>query len=371
MEIKISRFRETMELLNPAVARKPTVKSLGSVLLKDGQAVATDLETMVIAPMPEADITTLIPVKDIDKVLQYVPGTEKLTMKGTKKKLTMSWSNGSASFPVEDSETFPAVPEFNPVAEETLNSDILIPGLEALKSYAATETTRPVLAGVTLLLGDPIKVAAGDGYRMADEEFDMKFPMEFINVLPLSSVSVLHHLWKKVPRTPPPADSLIPIVTAKKMVKLGHDGEKGLRFQFAQSITAIVKLVQGDPPDWLKLIPKGEPAMKAQVYAPELELAINRVKNIAKEDNGRVRLDFTDDQATVSAKDEGIDAESIISTINAEGVPNRFAVSISYILNYLKDKEGIVSISWTGENSPIAFKSLGKPRVLIMPMKYD
>lgn len=371
MEIRISRFRETMDLLSPAIARKPTLKSLGYVLLKEGQAVATDLETMVIAPMPEADITTLIPVKDIGKVFQYVPGTEKVTVKSTKKKLAMSWSDGSASFPVEDPETFPAVPEFNPVAEETLNSDIFIPGLEALKSYAATETTRPVLAGVTLLLGDPIRAAAGDGYQMADEEFDMKFPMEFTNILPLSSVSVLHHLWKKVPRTPPPADSIVPIVTAKKMVTLGHDGEKGLRFQFAQGITAIVKLVQGDPPDWLKLIPTGEPVLKVQVYAPDLELAINRVKNIAKEDNGRVKIDFKDDQATISAKDEGIDAESTISTINAEGVPNRFAVSISYILNYLKGKEGIVSVSWTSENSPIAFKSLGKPRVLIMPMKYD
>jgi len=371
MEIKISKFREALELLNPAVARKPTLKSLGCVLLKDGQAIATDLETMVIAPMPEADITTLIPIKDIVKVLQYVPGSEQLTMKSTKKKLTVSWSDGSASFPVEDPETFPDVPEFNPVAEETLNSDILIPGLEALKSYAATEEKRPVLAGITLILGDPIRVAAGDGYQMADKELALTFPMEFTTILPLSSVSVLHHLWKKVPRIPPPSDALVPILTAKKMVTVAHDGERGLRFQFPQSATAIVKLVSGSPPDWLKLIPTGKPALKVTVYAPELELALNRVKNIAQSGLGRVRIDFKDSQAIISAKGEDLDAESSISTINAEGVPNRFAISISYILNYIKDKEGIVDISWNGETSPIAFQSLGSPRVLIMPMKYD
>jgi len=371
MEIKISRFRETLELLMPAVARKTTVKSLGYVLLKEGQAIATDLETMVIAPMPEADITTLIPIKDMGKVLQYVQGAERLTLKSTKKKLTLSWSNGSASFPVEDPETFPAIPEFNPVAEETLNSDILIAGLEALRSYAATETERPVLAGITLLLGDPIRVAAGNGYQMADKELALTFPMEFATILPLSSVSVLHHLWKKVPRTPTPSDSLVPILTSKKMVTVAHDGEKGLRFQFPKSATAIVKLVSGSPPDWLKLIPKGKPVLKVQLYAPELELAINRVKDIAQSGLGRVRMDFKDSQAIISAKGEDLDTESSISTINAEGVPNRFAVNISYIANYIKGKEGIVSISWTGENSPVAFQSLNSPRVLIMPMKYD
>lgn len=368
MEIKISRFREVMDLLNPAIARKPTVKSLGYVLLKDGQAVATDLETMVIVPLPQADITTLIPVKDIINVLQYVPGTELLTMKSTEKKLTVSWSDGNASFPVEDPGTFPAVPEFNPVAEETLNGDILIPGLEALVSYAATEESRPVLAGITLILGDPIKVAAGDGYRMADKELPLTFPMEFTTILPLSSVSVLQHLWKKVPRTPPPSDSLVPILTAKKMISVAHDGERGLRFQFSQGITAIVKLVEGNPPEWLKLVPKGKPTLKAQVYAPELERAVNRVKGIAKEGKGMVRMEFKDNQVVVSAESGDLDAESTISTINAEGTPNRLAVNFSYILNYLKGKEGIISISWTGEKSPVTFQSLGKPRVLIMPM---
>ena len=371
MEIQIYKLRESLELLKPAVARKPTIKSLGYVMLKDGQAVATDLETMVIVPMPEADITALMPIKDVAKVLQYVPGTERLNVKATKKKLSMSWSDGSASFPIEDPETFPEIPEFNPVAEETLSSDILIPGLVALQSYAATETSRPILSGVTLILGDPIRIAAGDGYRMADKELPLTFPMEFTTILPSSSVSVLSHLWKKVPRTPPSSDALVPILTAKKMVTVAHDGEKGLRFQFSKNATAIVKLIAGDPPDWLKLIPTGEPILKVHAYAPDLELALNRVKSIAYVGSDRVRMDFKENEALISAKGEDLDVESSIETLNAEGVPNRFAINVSYLLNYLKDKDGIVSIAWAGGNSPITFQSANNPRVLIMPMKYE
>jgi DNA polymerase III sliding clamp (beta) subunit (PCNA family) len=371
MDIRVSKFRETIELLNPVVPKKPSVKSLAYILLKDGQAVATDLESMVIAPMPEADIEALIPVKDIIQMIQYVPGTEMLTLKVTKKKLKVSWSDGSSSFPLEDTEKFPAVPEFTPVAEESLNGDILIPAMESLSGYVATEGSRAVLTGVTLILGKHVRVAAGDGYRMADKQLDLTFPMEFINVLPISAVSLLQHLWKKVPRTPPPSDSLVPILTAKKMVSVGHDGEKAIRFQFSQGISAIVKFIQGDPPEWLKLVPTGDPILKVQMFAPDLELAINRVKNVAKEGAGRIRIDFKDDQAVVSAKEGDLDAESSISTINAEGVPNRLAIHLPYIMGYIKGKEGIVTISWTGETTPIIFQSLGKPRVLIMPMKYD
>ncbi|GAH39404.1 unnamed protein product, partial [marine sediment metagenome] len=52
MDIQVARFRQTLELLKPAVARNSKIKSLGSVLLKDGKAIATNLETMVITAVP-------------------------------------------------------------------------------------------------------------------------------------------------------------------------------------------------------------------------------------------------------------------------------------------------------------------------------
>ncbi|MBA7647862.1 hypothetical protein ES703_55641 [subsurface metagenome] len=85
----------------------------------------------------------------------------------------------------------------------------------------------------------------------------------------------------------------------------------------------------------------------------------------------RVKIDFKDNKATISAGDGDLDAESTIETLNAEGVPNHFSINVFYLLDYLKDKDSIVSIAWTGGTSPLAFQSANNPRVLIMPMQSD
>jgi len=368
MDIQVARFREMLELLKPAVARNSKIKSLESVLLKDGQAIATDLETMVVIEVPEADLTSLVPFKDVVKVLQFTPGRELLHVKSKPGKLFLSWPDGSATFPVEDPGTFPDVPEFVPETEKSLNVDILIPALGTVLPYAATGTDRPVLNGVTLILGDPIEVAAGDGFRMADQVVPLSFPKNIITIIPSSSVAVLKHLWEKTPRTPPPAEALVPVLMAKKYAMVAHDGKLGLRFQFENNTAAIIHLVSGNPPDWLKLVPKEEPILQVHVMAEDLEVAVRRVMGVAQDESGIVRIAFKDDKATVSAKSEGQKVENSFKTMDSSGTPNRFALNVSYLLRYLSGKQGIVTISWTGGSAPIAFRSQNNPRVLIMPM---
>jgi len=369
MEIQVARFRAMLDLLRPAVARKSKIESLQSVLLKDGQAIATNLETMVVIEMPEANLTSLVPFMDVAKVLQFTPGGELLQIKSKPGKLLLSWADGSASFPVKDSGTFPNVPEFVPEAEESLDIDALIPALVSVLPYVATGSDRPVLNGVTLILGDPIEVAAGDGYRMADQVLPLSFPKNAVTILPSSSVAVLKHLREKTPRKPPPAEELMPILMAKQHAMVAHDGKLGLRFQFENNTAAIIHLVEGKPPDWLKLVPKGEPILQVHLLPEDLEVAVRRVMGVAQDGSGIVRIAFKDDKATVSAKSDGQKVESSFKTMDSNGAPNRFAINVSYLLRYLSGKQGIVTISWTGGTSPVAFRSQNNPRVLIMPMK--
>ncbi|MBA7536619.1 Beta sliding clamp [subsurface metagenome] len=356
-------------MLNVEVGRKTTITSLEYILLKDGKAVATNLETMVVTAVPEADLTSLIPFKDVTQVLRYVHGGELLHLETKDSKLSLSWAGGSATFSTEDPATFPDVPEFVPEVEESLDSDTLIPALVEILPYAARDEARPVLNGVTLILGDPVRVAAGDGYRMADKVLPLSFPKDITMIVPAGSVSVLKHLWERTPRTPPVSDELIPLLVAKKIAAVSYDGKQGLRFQFGAKTTAIVKLVNGKPPEWLKLIPKGKPSLQVQVLAPDLAVAAHRVAKVALEEKGIVRLVFTDDSVTVSAKSDGQEVSSSIATHGSEGAEGKFALGVSYLTGYLSDKQGVVTISWTGGTAPVAFQSQGSPRVLIMPMQ--
>ena len=368
MDIQVAKFRELLELLKPAVARKSKIASLESVLLKDGKAIATNLETMVLLEVPQVDLTSLVPFKDVVKVLQYTPGRELLQVKIKSGKLSLSWPSGSATFPVEDTGTFPDVPEFVPEAEESLDIDTLIPALVSVLPYAATGTDRAVLTGITLILGNPIEVAAGDGYRMADKVLPLSFPKNVVTILPANSVAVLKHLWEKMPRTPPPAEELVPILMAKKRAMVAHDGKLGLRFQFENNTAAIIHLVDGKPPDWLKLVPKEEPILQVRVLAEDLEVAVRRVRGVAQDAKGLIRFDFKDDTATLSAKSDGQKVETSFKTVESSGTPNKFALDAAYLLDYLSGKQGLVTISWTGKSAPVALRSLNDPRVLIMPM---
>ena len=369
MEIQVARFREVLNTLKPAVARKPLIKSLASVMLKEGKAIATDLETLVVVSVPEADITTLVPFNDVLKVLKFTRGGETLHLEAKGGKLSLSWSDGKATFSVEDPETFPDVPEFVPTSEESLDTDILIPALASVLPYASTDSDRLVLAGVALMLRDPIEVAAGDGFRMAHRALPLSFPEDITTVLPSSSVTVLKHLWEKTPNRPPPSDSLIPVIMAKKHAKVGIGSKEGLRFLFENNTTAIIKLVSGSPPDWLKLIPKEEPILQVQLLAPELELAVRRIMGVAKVGAGKVSIAFEDNKATVSAGNGEQEAETSFKTFDSKGTPNKIALNASYLLGYLNGKQGIVTISSTSEGAPIAFRSQkDDPRVLIMPM---
>jgi len=368
VDIQVARFREVLDLLKPAVARKSAIKSLGYVMIKDGQAVATDLETMVIHSVPEADLTALVPLTDVTKFLQFTPGGEMLNVKGKRGKLSLSWANGSASFPMEDPENFPAVPEFVPEVEESLDIDALISAMAMVQPYAATDATRPVLNAVTLILGNPVEVAAGDGYRMADQVIPLQYPKEITVVIPNHSVTVLEHLLKKTPRTPPASDELIPVIMAKKLADVAHDGKQGLRFRFNKHTAAIVKSLEGKPPDWLKLIPKGDPILRVQLLASELELAVRRIMGVAKAGKEMARIAFEDKKAIVSAKEEGQESQTSFKTYESEGEPNKIALNAAYLLEYLSGKQGLVTISWTGNAAPVAFLSRNDPRVLIMPM---
>ncbi len=368
MDIQIARFREVLALLKPVVPRKPTLPVLTNVMLKDGYVVGTDLETIIKIPVPEADIACLIPYVDVTKMLQYTPGGELLHIEPKKGKVLMSWSEGSSTFEAGDVKDFPPMPEIEAVAEASLNGDILLPAMLSVLGYTSRTAKRPGLSGVTLVMGDPMRIAAGDGFRMAYQDLALSFPQDNTVIVPAGSVTALYHLWQKTPRTPPPSDELIPVIMAKKQVTVAFDGKRGLRFDFGGVAIAIVKLIEASPPDWLKLIPKKEPVLQVQFWAPELEVAVRRALPIAELGKGILRMVFNDSTVTISAKHDGREVESKIQAFTTKGKPNKIALSAAYLLNYLAGKDGIVTIAITDPESPVVLKHQRNPNVIIMPM---
>jgi len=281
----------------------------------------------------------------------------------------LSWKDGNASYPTEDLVDFPIMPEMNARADGLVDGDVLIAAMLAALPYTAADTTRPVLSGLTLVLGTPIEVAAGDGFRMSHQTLGLSFPLEEKVIIPAHGVAILEHVFAKTPRTPPStAESMIKVVTAKRQLRMSLIGDNKLRLDFGTTASVVINLILGKPPEWLALIPKGEPILQSQIFAPQLEAATKRVRDIAKDGAGAIRMEFADGKLKVSAKASDQDISSTIDTLNTQGEATRTALNQKYLLGYLNGKQGIVVFSKYTDVGPVVFEYQKSPRVLIMPM---
>lgn len=371
MKIKVARLRDTLDVLRPAVPRNPTLKVLSNVMVKDGKMSTTNLESFVTVTVPEADESFLFPFDEVDKMLKHVPGYEFLEMHAKRGKLLLAWPEGEATYPAGKTGDFPDVPEIEVKSEGDIDGDTFIPALSSALPYVARDEARPVLSGVTVQFGSPIEVAGGDGTRMAHIVLPLLFPGEHAAIIPAGAVSTLVHVMEKSPRHPPLGEALVPILLAKRLIHVALDGKKGLKIDFSSTISVMVKLVDGKPPEWLKVIPKDEPVLTANFFASEFDTAVRRVADVAQKGKNVVRFEFTDHGVLISARADGREISAKVSCFDLQGAPNRFALNLRYLTSYLKDKDSVVAISWVGGKAPVAFQHAKHPKVLIMPMEAE
>jgi len=369
MEIQVNKLTEVLDLLKPVVPREHTIKAPTHILLEDGRAIAGDSDVTIVATLKEADEPILLPFTMVAKLVAYVPGHEVIKItRNDRGQVILSWSAGTGAYDSLNPSEYPGVPRLEDPTQGKLDGDSLIPALLSVLPFVSKDDTRPVLQGVCLVLGNTVQVAAADGFRLAYNVLPLSFPVERTIILPAAAVSVLGHLLNKTPRQPGPADSLVAAITAKRQLDIGLT-DSLLRVGFG-TVTAIIRLIQGSFPDYLRLIPTEEPTLKVQLFGPELESAIRRVSQVARDGTGAIRMVFEDSKATISSKSESGEIQATISAMNTQGA-GRLAVNFAYLLSYVKGKDGIITLSKTTDTGPILLQYQQTPTVLIMPMRVD
>jgi len=369
MQVRVQKLREVMKLLEPAIPRKTALPILHNVLLKDGKAVAGDLEVFVFIDLPEADIECLIPHKPVMQLLKYVPGNETLTIEANKE-ISFSWDGGKSSYPRVKPDEYPPTPELVVKTEGTMDGNTLIAALTSISEYCSKEETRPVLNGVVIFPGENLDIAAGDGFRMAYQTIPDSFPIEEPLIIPSRAVSILNSLWQHTKPDVTLGDSLVELVMSKRLIDVALVEAKNseaniLRVCFS-GVTALLKLIQGTPPDFKLLIPKDIPTT-VRFFPGDLERAIKRLSAIAKEGSDIVRLAWDNDTMTVSASSEEVGKVEGTLPVQADN-PDKVAINIKYLLEYLDGKEGLITMGLTGKTSPVAFRHRASPLVMVMPL---
>ena len=370
MKMRVNTLREALEILKPVVPKKPTLPVLTNILLGEGRAEAIDLETAVSLDIEEADGKCLMPLSPVLDLLKRVPGNELLTIEQKGKHLKLTWSDGSASFDVDDPDDYPGFPEVKAKPQKRVDGDTLVPALSSLLRYCATEESRPVLTGVILFLGENLEIAAGDGFRMAYKSLPINLIIQGrVNaIIPAQAIRYLAHLWAKTPREAPSGDSIAQIAVSKRMVDLTFHEDKDnakLKVGFGR-VTMVTKLVQGQPPNMKQLLPK-EPGPQVKIMAMDLERAARGIVAPARDNSGIVRLAWAEKSMTVSAKSDNKGSIETFIPVETDE-PGKVALNVNYLLEYLHGKEGLITMATSSEKAPILFRHSASPLVLLMPM---
>jgi len=359
MQVRVETLREVLELVKPVVPRKATLKSTQYVLLRDGKAVATDLDVAVELEVPVLEGEIIIPHKDVLEALKRIPATELLTIGVEGKSLMLSWSRGKASFDALDVEEFPPIPEVKG-KEVSLDGDRLIKAMTFVLHYRCKDSSRPVLQGILLSLGQETEVVAADGYRLAYQRLPLASPFERKAVVPGEAVKLLEHLWKRIPPAPEAEGSIVDRVLASRELRLILEQDR-VAFRFGRA-TVLAKLIEGEYPNYREIMPRDGDWPKVKFFAQDMEREVRRLRKVSS----TIRLSWENDTLRLWTNDGEKEAEATIQA-RAEA-PGRIALNAGYLLDYLKGRDGVVTMAVEKGNSPGVFRHAGAPLVVIMPM---
>jgi len=380
MQIEVQKLRDIISLLEPVTPKKSNYKSLEHILFSDGKGIAGDLEMSITLDIPEiAGADPVMLHRSVADFLKFIPGTSTAVIDRSKEDealLVIQADGVTRSFQWVNPDDYP-VPVKAPECNIHLDGDRLTDAMNMALPYCSKEDSRPVLAGITILLEEERGfIAAGDGFRLCLKNIPGRSVVPIVASIPKASASMLHTLWKRCARSSDPSiDALISdVVLAKRLISIGFElpddlkDAKEERLMAAQvgDITFITKLVKGMPPDWISVIPK-EYTCSVQVFAEDFHRALMLVKAVAIEGMGIVRIRWEDQKMVLSAAASSLERVEAAIKANITGEPGHIGMNLRYLLEYFKPRNGVVTVSFNSPSSPASFSDT-KFTVIIMPV---
>jgi len=367
MEIKAKRgeLLATLYWTQGIVERRNTMPILANVLIdaKKGSihVTATDLEVGVRGEVDgevAKEGTVTVNAKKLYEIIREV-SQDQVQLK----RLENEWveiRSGKSVFKIVgmDAREFPQFPDFDGRGLSTTPATTMREMIERTIFAVSTDETRYSLNGVFIEQGDDgkVRMVATDGHRLA-------FAEKVVGSLGLGKGVIL------------PRKGLSEL---KKLLESGDDGAVSLGFKenmglvTKDKVELFMRLIDGDFPDYTKVIPTGNPNI-AKLDHDELLQALRRVSILSSERYKGIKMEFTDGRVSISANnpDLGEAVEEIEADYKGKGL------SIGFNARYLIDVLGVLTgdgeihIELKDELSPSIIRKSGVDGYLyvLMPMR--
>jgi DNA polymerase III subunit beta len=367
MEIKAKRgdLLATLYWTQSIVERRNTMPILANVLLesqkKDIRVTATDLEVGVRGSL-EGDVvkegSVTVNAKKLYEIVREVPNDQVQL-----KRLDNDWveiRSGKSVFKIVgmDAREFPQFPKFSRDGLTTTPASTLREMIEGTIFSVSTDETRYSLNGVYVEQGEAgnVRLVATDGHRLAFDERNLgSFGLAKGVILPRKGLAEL-----------------------KKLLESGDDGVVSIGFRenmglvMKDRVELFMRLIDGDFPDYTKVIPKGNQNI-ARIEHDEFLQALRRVSIISSERYKGIKMEFKEDKLSVSANNPDLGEATEEVEMEYKGKPISIGFNARYLIDVLHvlGTDGEVQIELKDELSPSLVKKGGKEGYLyvLMPMR--
>lgn len=374
--MKISLMQEALQKglahVSRAVATRTSLPVLGNVLLATDRGrlklAATNLEigiTYWVECQIEEEGQITVPARLLADFVGNLPNEPvKLEVDSRTLGLRVSSARSKATVKGIDAEDFPAIPSVEGTPTASVSPELLREMIAQTAFAAATDESRPVLAGVLVRFeGQRLTLSAADGFRMAVRHGDLAAAAaEDVSVI------VPARALNELARTMGDQEETIEVtVTANRNQLVCRAG----------NIEFLSRLIDGNFPDWRQILPSGY-TTRAVVSREELQRAARLAAYFARDNNDIVKLSFEPGSGeyelgslTVSANAAEVGENATELDASVEGPANQIAFNVKYVNDVLSALRATqVAVEMQGPNNAGVLRPVGPDESthVIMPM---
>ncbi len=368
--MNLSLLQENLNLALTNVSRFVSSKNqlpvLNNILLSTDQGrlklSATNLELSInywIGAKIEQEGNITIPAKEITEFVSYLP-SGKIDLELKNNLLDLSSDKTQSSFSTTPATDFPEFPQIDPNSLFEIDFDLINQSINQISFSAATDDTRPILSGILCIFeNNSIKFIATDGFRLSFKEIKLEQPLN----LKKENLSFII-----------PAKSLIEVTklarTTQK-IKIGLTPDEHQVIFVLDDIELISRLIEGDFPDYKKLIPQNY-STKVFINKNELFQSVKLASVFARESANIVKINIKNNSLELTANAPQVGQNLIKLESKTEGESLEIAFNYKFLtdfLNVCKSDEILIELN---ENlSPVFFHDQSDQSFthIIMPVR--
>ena len=379
--MQISSVQENLAkglgIVGRAVATRSTLPVLGNVLLETDQSrlklAATNLEigiTCWVGAMVEQEGSITVPGRLFSDLVSSLAVDKVVALQTKGSSLHVTCAGYEANLRGIPAEEFPVIPNVSNQASCGVAPRELQEALGQVSFAAATDDTRPVLAGILFSFrGNALTLTAADSFRLAVRQIEVVKPLgEDVDIIvPLRTVQELSRIL---------SDQEEPVeimVTPNRSQILFH----------LNSVDLVSRLIEGTYPNVQQVIPTRS-ATRVLLNTKDFQNANKIASLIARDANNIVRLTINGSNGdsasngqppgsvTIGAVADVGDSRSSVDAV-IEGENSQ--ITIAFNGKYLSDVLGVinttqVSLELNSPSSPGVVRPVGASNYthVIMPM---